>query len=131
FHRYRHGERAHLHQSRQCRDRSREDTEQAGLARNRLISPDLESGTGESKLALESFMNRSRFPLFSPSHLSLDCALNRLYRPLSLPDRKFSLEKEVGIRAAHLATQECFSQPTFYRVQLSFRPGEPTEIELN
>src|SRR3989475_13148857 len=55
-------------------------------------------------------MNRSRFPLFSPSHSSLDCALNRLHRPLSLRVRKFSLEEEVGIGAEHLARQECLAQ---------------------
>src|SRR5213594_2180070 len=97
FHRYRHGERAHFHQSRQCRDRSREDTEQAGLARNRLLSALISNlGTRESKLALESFMNRSRFPLFSPSHLSLDCALNRCARLESVPDRKFFSRKRGG-----------------------------------
>ena len=36
------------------------------------------------------------FPSFLPFHLSPDPALNRLSRPLSLPDRKSSLEKGEG-----------------------------------
>src|SRR5207249_7138276 len=114
FHRYRHGERTHLHQSGQCRDRSREDTEQAGLARNRLLPALISNLRQAPQHALESFMNRSRFSLFSPSHLSLDCALNRLRCPLSLPDRKFfSRKRGGGSCTEHLATQECLTQLTF------------------
>src|SRR5204863_8704605 len=94
FHRYRHGERTHLHQSRQCRDRSREDTEQAGLARNRLLSALISNlGPGSFKLALVSFLNRSIFPLVSPSHLSLDCALNR---PFIIARQKIFFRKRGG-----------------------------------
>ena len=59
-------------------------------------------------LALNSFGNGSRFPVFLPFRLSPDCAMNRGTRPLSLTDGKFSLEKKEGYCTAHLVTQERF-----------------------
>ena len=41
-----------------------------------------------------------------PRDPSLDCALNRLSRPLSKPDSKFSSQKQGGSKRSHLATQE-------------------------
>jgi hypothetical protein len=58
-------------------------------------------------LALESFGNLSRFPVFLPFHPSPDRALNRKSRRLSVPDRKSSLENRVrGYSTERLATQE-------------------------
>ena len=50
-----------------------------------IISPDLGNGR-VSLLFLESFEETWIRPLDLPSHLSLDCALNQLSRPESLPD---------------------------------------------
>ena len=50
-----------------------------------IISPDLGNGR-VSLLSLESFEETRIRPLDLPSHLSLDCALNQLSRPESLPD---------------------------------------------
>jgi hypothetical protein len=55
---------------------------------------------------MESFGNGSRLPVFLPSHLTLNRALNRKTRRLSMPDSKSFPSKEVGIRAEHLATQD-------------------------
>src|SRR6266540_1482492 len=65
--------------------------------KNRPLSAlffDLKHG---STLALNSFGNGSRFPVFLPFRLSPDCAMNRGTRPLSLTDGKFSLEKREGV----------------------------------
>jgi hypothetical protein len=47
-------------------------------------------------LALKSFGNIPRFPVFLPFHPSPDRALSRETCRLSVPDRKSSLEKRVG-----------------------------------
>ena len=92
-----------------------------------VLRPDIKLGTGSNRnrglqnrplsalirnlgnppyLALESFENRPRFPFFFPFDQSPDRALNHNIRLSSEPDRKFSLEKEEGIRAEHLVTRE-------------------------
>src|SRR5438445_8798101 len=58
------------------------------------ISPIIRSGTGDD------------LPIFLTRDPSLDCALNRLSRPLSKPDSKFSSQKQVGSKRSHLAMQE-------------------------
>src|SRR5713101_4959661 len=79
------------------------DNNRIGIAHYQSCSRIWDRG---SKLALESFGNGARLPVFLPSPLSPDRALNRKTRRLSMPDRKFLQEKEVGIRAEHLTTQE-------------------------
>jgi len=61
------------------------------------------------QLAWKSFGIWPRFPVTFLFHPSPDPALNRETRRLSVPDRKFLLEKgEGGYCTEHLAMQEWF-----------------------
>src|SRR3989442_408113 len=57
--------------------------------------------------AHNSFRDRRRFPVSSPCHPSLDCALNRQTRVESVPDSKSSRQKS-GVLFKHLAPREWF-----------------------
>jgi len=69
----------------------------SGEAKTRPFSALISNLGNDSQLVLKSFGNWPRFPVIFPFHPSPDCALNRKTRLLSVPDRKFSLEKGRGV----------------------------------
>src|SRR5207244_1968270 len=65
--------------------------------------------------AHNSFGDRRRFPVSSPCHPRLDCALISYNREESVPDRKSSRQKS-GVLFKHFASHEWFSELSVYRI---------------
>src|SRR5712692_809342 len=82
---------------------SRRPRRTSSSRRNRPLSALISDLGPRPHFALESFGDQSRFPVFFPFHPSPDPALNRETRRLSMPDRKFSLERGRGGYSADIS----------------------------